>query len=48
MYPPMEDPVYENFDNYEEVMEMEPLDFSENDVIWVASKISNAAKALGV
>ena len=35
------------FDKYEEVPETVPLDFTEDDVAWVASKLSRAAVALG-
>ena len=35
------------FEEYEEVLETVPLDFTEDDVTWVTSKISGAAGALG-
>ena len=43
---PMENPTCAAFEEYEEVPETVPLDFSEDDVMWVASKISGAAGAL--
>ena len=36
-----------DFDEYEEVPETVPLEFSEDDVTWVASKPSGDAGALG-
>ena len=45
--PPMENPECAAFEEYEEVPETVPLDFTEDDVTWVASKISGAAGALG-
>ena len=36
-----------DFKEYEEVPETVPLDFTENDITWVASKLSGAAGALG-
>ena len=45
--PPAENPVCAVFEEYGEVPEMEPLDFIEDDVTWVASKISGAAGTLG-
>ena len=44
---PMENLTYAAFGEYEEVPETVPLDFSEDNVTWVASKISGAAGALG-
>ena len=35
------------FEGYEDVPETVPLDFTEDDVTWVASKLSGAAGALG-
>ena len=35
------------FEEYEEVPETVPLHFTEDDVMWVASKISGAAGVLG-
>ena len=43
----MEKPTCAAFEEYEEVPETVPLDFTENDVTWVVSKISGAAGALG-
>ena len=36
------------FEEYKEVPKMVPLDFTEDDVTWVASKFSSAAGELGV
>ena len=48
MPPPVENPTCAAFKNYGEVRETVPLDFMEDDVTWVASKLSGAAGALGV
>ena len=45
--PPMEKPTCAAFEVYEEVPETVPLDFMEDDVTWVALKLSGAAGALG-
>ena len=45
--PPVENPTCATFEEYEEVPETVSLDLSENNVTWVASKISGAAGALG-
>ena len=45
--PPVENPMCAAFAEYKEVPETVPLDFTEDDVTWVASKISGAAGALG-
>ena len=45
--PPVENPVCEAFEDYGEVPETVPLDFSEDDVTWVASKLSGTAGLLG-
>ena len=45
--PPMENPTCSYFEVYEEVPETVPLDFMEDDVTWVASKLSGAVGALG-
>ena len=45
--PPVENPVCAVFENYGEVPETLPLEFTEYDVMWVASKLSSAAGALG-
>ena len=47
MSPPVENPVCAAFEEYEEVPETGPLDFTEKDVTWVASKLSVTAGALG-
>ena len=45
--PPVVNPTCTAFKEYEEVPETAPLDFLEDDVMWVASKLSGAAGALG-
>ena len=45
--PPVENPAYAAFEEYGEVPESVPLDFTEDDITWVASKISGASGALG-
>ena len=45
--PPVENPTCAAFEEYEDVPKMLPLDFMEDDVTWVASKLSGAAGALG-
>ena len=45
--PPVENPMCAAFNKYGEVPETVPLDFTEDDVTWVASNISGAAGALG-
>ena len=45
--PPMENPTCAAFEEYEEVPETVPLDFTEDDITWVPSKISDTAGALG-
>ena len=35
------------FEDYEDVPETAPIDFTEDEVTWVASKLSSAARALG-
>ena len=45
--PLVENPMYATFEEYEDVPETLPLDFTEDDVTWVASKLSGAAGALG-
>ena len=44
--PPVENPVCKSFEEYGEVTETVPLDFTEDDVPWVASKLSGAAGVL--
>ena len=46
--PTMENPTCAAFAKYKEVPETVPLDFTEDDVTWVASKLTSAAGALGV
>ena len=43
----MGNPRCKAFEEYEEVPETVPLDFTEDDVTWVASNRSGAAGALG-
>ena len=45
--PPLENPTCVAFEEYGEVSKTVPLDFTEDDATWVASKISGAAGALG-
>ena len=45
--PPVENPACTAFEEYEDVPETVTLDFTEEDVTWVASKLSGAAGALG-
>ena len=45
--PPMENPASAAFEEYKEVPETSPLDFTEDAVTWVASKLSGATGALG-
>ena len=44
---PRENPTSTDFEEYEEVQETVSLDLSEENVTWVASKISGATWALG-
>ena len=44
---PVENPACAAFKEYGEVPETVPLDFTEDDVMWVASKFSVATGALG-
>ena len=46
--PPAENPMCEAFKEYKKVPKTLPLDFTEDDVTWVASNISGAAGTLGV
>ena len=46
--PPVENPTCAAFEEYEEVPKTAPINFTEDDVMWVASKLSGAAGALGV
>ena len=45
--PPVENPSYIAFKEYKDIPETVPLDFTKDDVTWVASKISSTAGALG-
>ena len=45
--PSVENPTCAAFEEYEKVPEMVPLDLSEDDVTWVASKLSGTAGELG-
>ena len=45
--PPVENPACAAFEKYGDVPRTVPLDFTEDDVTWVASKLSDAAGALG-
>ena len=45
--PPMENSMCTVFEEYGDVPETVPLKFTEDDVIWVESKLSGAAGALG-
>ena len=45
--PPAENPACAAFEEYGEVPKTVPLDFTEDDLTWVASKLSGAAGALG-
>ena len=44
--PPVENPMCAAFGEYGEVPETVPLDFTEDDVTWLASKLSSAEGAL--
>ena len=46
--PPMENTTCAAFEEYKEVPETVPVNFTEDDVMWVASKLSGAAGVLGV
>ena len=45
--PPVENPVFSAFEKYGEFPETVPLEFTEDDVMWFASKLSVAAGTLG-
>ena len=45
--PPVENPACASFEKYGDVPKKVPLEFTEDDVTWVASKLSSAAGALG-
>ena len=44
---PVGKPDFVAFEEYGEVLQTVPLDFTEDDITWVASKLSRAACALG-
>ena len=44
---PVENPTCAAFEEYKNIPETVPLDFTDDDVTWVASKLSSAAGALG-
>ena len=44
---PMGKPMCGSFEEYEEVTELVPLNFMEDDVTWVASKLTGSIGALG-
>ena len=46
--PPVENPMCAAFKEYKEVPEMVPLDLSEENFMWVASKLSDDTGVLGV
>ena len=46
--PPVENPTGPAFEEYEEIPKTVPLNFTEDDVKWVASKLSGAAGMLRV
>ena len=46
--PPVENSTCAAFEEYEEMLETVPLGFTEDDVVWVASKLLGAAGALVV
>ena len=45
--PPVENPACTVFEEYGELHKMAPLDFTEDDVMWVASNLYDAAGNLG-
>ena len=45
--PPMGNPTYADFEEYEVVPKTVPLDFTNNDATWVTSNLSVAAGILG-
>ena len=44
---PVKNPACSAFEEYEDVPKTAPIDFTEDDVTWVASTLSRAAGALG-
>ena len=47
LVPPVENPTCAAFEEYGKVLEMVPLEFTEDDIMWVASKLSSTAGVLG-
>ena len=45
--PPVENPACAAFEEYDDVPETVPLDFTEDEVTWVTLQLSGAAGALG-
>ena len=45
--PPTTNPACAAFEEYKEVPKMETLDFTEDGIMWVPSKVSGAAGLLG-
>ena len=45
--PPVENSMCAAFEEYKQITETVPLDFTEDDITWVASKLSGTAGALG-
>ena len=45
--PPVENPMCAAFEEYKDIPKTVPLNFTEDDVTWVASKLSGVAGALG-
>ena len=45
--PPVKNPACEVLEKYEDIPKTVPLEFTEDDVLWVASKLSGAAGVLG-
>ena len=45
--PPLENPSCAAFEKYEDIPEMVPLEFTDDDVTWVTSKLSSAVGSLG-
>ena len=43
----VENPTCADFEEYEDIPKTVPLDFTDDDLMWVASKLSGAAGALG-
>ena len=45
--PPVENPTYADFEEYEDIPDTVPLNFTDDDVMWVALKLFCAAGAVG-